>query len=282
MLLKEQDRKLWTAEELANHKFERPTFLVEPIIPLGGLVLLHGKRGIGKTQLCLTLANSITTGREFLGRYPTSRGPVVKVQVDMTPQIQQLRIQKVSKLLKLDDLYYVFPRVLNICNLERESELVIKINELQPLIIIWDTLRKIHRENENNSESAQIVYSKVVELFPEVTHFFVHHDKKTIVDQQSLDPEEAFRGSGDWIDSTDTSMQLVSLKRKNPSRVMLYFHKARTAPDTEKSTCLLQMDPDTMLMVPFNPPAKLRSLDTHPGNCDQLSHRLLGLPNYVP
>ena len=171
----------------------------------------------------------------------------------------------------------MFPRVLNITKVHRESDFVIHINNLKPYLIIWDTLRKIHRENENNSESSQIVYSKAIELFPDVTHLFVHHDKKTVVDQKNLDPEEAFRGTADWIDSTDTSMQLVSLKNKNPARMLLYFHKARTAPLDEKDPCLLQMDPETMLMLPFNSPAKLHSLDRHPANCDNFRTALLGL-----
>ena len=234
--------KLWEAHDLAEHEFPMPTFLVDPIIPLGGLVLLHGKRGIGKTQFCLSLANSIINGSLFLNRFPTLPGPVLKIQVDMTPQIQQLRVQKVNDILNLTNLYYYFPRVLNIMTLKPESSATLAISSLNPSIIIWDTLRKAHRENENSSESAQLVYSKVTELFPNSTHFFVHHDKKTVVDQASLDPEEAFRGSGDWIDSTDTSMQLVELKQYNPSRIILMFHKA---------PLLLEMDPDTMLMVPF-------------------------------
>jgi len=272
--------KLWEAHDLAEHKFPLPTFLVDPIIPLGGLVLLHGKRGIGKTQFCLSLANSIVNGRLFLNRFPTLPGPVLKVQVDMTPQIQQLRVQKVHKILNLSNLYYYFPRVLNIMSLSRESSAALAITELNPSIIIWDTLRKIHRENENSSESAQLVYSKVTSLFPNSTHFFVHHDKKTVVDQQALDPEEAFRGSGDWIDSTDTSMQLVELKQYNPSRVILMFHKARTAPRHEKNPIVLEMDPDTMLMVPF-PTGNTLTSNPQVGSSDAFHSTLLTQPEWA-
>jgi hypothetical protein len=246
------EHKVWSARELAEHTFELPTFLVEPIVPLGGLVLLHGKRGVGKTQFCFTLANAVTTGRPFLNRFPVRQGPVIKVQVDMTPQIQQLRIHKVHELLPLDHMYYFFPRTLNVTSLIAEDPFVLAVNRLKPLIIIWDTLRKIHRENENASESAQVVYNKVNDLFPDITHFFIHHDKKTVVEQAALDPEEAFRGTGDWIDSTDTSMQLVELKNKEPSRILLYFHKARTAPKMTRMTVLLELDPDTMLLQPYS------------------------------
>ena len=239
--------ELWSTPDLAAHEFENPTFLVEPIIPLGGLVLLHGKRGIGKTQFCLTLANAIVNGKPFMNRYPTLKGPVLNVQIDMTPQIQQLRIRKVTDILKLDNLWYMFPRVLDVGKLDQEDAFAITVRKLAPHMIIWDTLRKIHRENENSSESAQKVYTKVTSLFPDTTHFFVHHDKKTVVEQQALDPEEAFRGTGDWIDSTDTSLQLVALKESNPARVQLFFHKARTAPRHEKETQIIEMDSDTML-----------------------------------
>lgn len=244
--------EFWSAPELAAHEFPNPTFLVDPIIPLGGLVLLHGKRGVGKTQFCLSLANAIVNGRPFLNRFPTLKSRVLKVQIDMTAQIQQLRVQKVMPILHLDNLYYYFPRVLNIAAVDYESPAAIAIRRLEPALIIWDTLRKIHRENENSSESTQRVYSKVTALFPEATHLFVHHDRKTVVEQQALDPEEAFRGTGDWIDSTDTSMQLVDLRSANPGRVLLHFHKARTAPRHEKVPTILEMDSETMLMLPYS------------------------------
>lgn len=242
--------KIWPAPDLAHAEFEDPTFLVKPQIPLGGTVLLHGKRQVGKTQFSLTLANAICNGYPFLGEWPVEQGKVVIIQVDMTAQIQQKRIQKLEGLLHLEGLHYLFPGTLEINKMKsKHPKTVERIRKLDPHLIVWDTLRRIHRLDENSSEAPQIVFSSARELFPHATHEFVHHDKKSPADPQyEQDPEEAFRGSGDWIDSVDTSLQL---KRVGSSRrAKLFFHKARTAPESQKEPVLLEMDKETMLMLP--------------------------------
>lgn len=243
--------KLWSAGDLATHDFPEPPYLVKPMIPLGGNVLMHGKRGVGKTQFLMTLANSVTNGYPFLGRWPVQKGPMVIVQVDMTPQIQQLRIIKVRDLLDMEDIYFTFPPSMNIREMVlRHASLVDQIREVEPVCVAWDTLRKIHRESENASESPGIVYGAANEIVPSATHMFSHHDKKTPADPDfESDPEEQFRGSGAWIDDAETSIQLVDLGGI-PRRIGLKFHKARTAPDTEKEPVMLEMDLDTMLLLP--------------------------------
>lgn len=245
--------KLWPASDLAEAEFEAPTFLVDPIIPLGGLVMLHGKRGIGKTQFLMTQALAVTNGWPLFGRWPVTQGPVVYIQTDMTPQLQKLRLSKIKDLMDLADLYYTMPGSINITKLDlKKPKSIEKIRSLEPVLVIWDTLRKIHRGNENSSETVQSVYSTSLDLFPTATHEFAHHDKKTHPDPDiEADPEEQFRGSGDWIDSAEASLQLVRAgEGRKEGRVLLRVHKARTAPPSEKEPFLLDMDPGTMLMLP--------------------------------
>lgn len=245
--------QLWSADELALHEFEDPTFLIEPLVPLGGVFMLHGKRGVGKTQFAMSIANSVINGAPLLGRWPTLKGPVVMIQADMTPQIQQLRVQKVSELLNLDGLYFAFPTAMDIVSLNlKDSELVMSIRDVEPVLIIWDTLRRSHRLSEDDSSTVQLVYSSARRLFPGVTNLFVHHDKKSPNDPSfKVEPEEMFRGSGDWIDSADCSAQLRSVSMRSSRRVGLLFHKARTAPDEEKKPVILEMDLETMLLLPL-------------------------------
>ena len=245
--------QLWDAEALAEFEFEDPTFLIEPLVPLGGTWILHGKRGVGKTQLCMSVANAVLNGSPLFGRWPTLRGNVVVLQMDMTPQIQQLRVQKVVGVLELSGLYFAFPLALDIVSLHlKDSELVQAVREVDPVLIVWDTLRRTHHLNEDASSTVQLVYSASRRLFPGVTHLFVHHDKKTPVDPEfKVEPEEMFRGSGDWIDSADCSAQLRAVGTRSARRLRLLFHKARTAPDVEKRPVLLELDMSTMLLLPL-------------------------------
>lgn len=254
----DDNMELWSVDQLVEHEFEQETFLVDPVMPLGGLVLVHGKRGVGKTQFMLNLSNAIVNGYKWLGRWDTTRGKVLFIQTDMTPQLQQLRVQKVADMLVMDGLWFMFPQGMDIVQMERRwPRQVEQIRALDPVLIIWDTLRKIHSCDEDKSWAPGMVYSSAKRCFPRATHVFVHHDKKSPSDPQfEVEPEEQFRGSGDWIDSADTSIQLrTAATRKSPKRIVMLLHKARTMPDIEKKAVVLEMDLESMLLLPVGPDA---------------------------
>ncbi len=240
---------IYSAEELAAHKFPDEPFLVEPLIPQGGIVLLHGKRGIGKSQFSLTLAHTIVNGFPLFNYFPVTKSKVVVVETDMTPQIQQLRILKIFDRLCLKGLYYTFPVPCNVIEFHSGHPLVKAILEIGPNLIIWDTLRKIHRMKESSSESVQIVYENLRTHFPGITHMLIHHDKKTFQDNEGLDQEELFRGSGAWVDDADTSLQIT----ETGPRMKIWIHKCRTMSEGDRPNLLVEMDPETMLLHPYQP-----------------------------
>jgi hypothetical protein len=239
---------LYSAQDLAVQEFPEETFLVEGLIPLGGLVLLHGKRGIGKSQFSMTLGHAITNGLPLFNKFSTTRGKVILVQIDMTPQLTQLRLQKLWGVYEMDGMYWWLEPSMDVKTWSKSHPLINHITELEPVLVVWDTLRKIHRMNENQSETAQAIYSAVKQYMPLPTHLFIHHDKKTQMDPNGeLDPEEAFRGSTDWIDSVDTSIQLWEQGR---GRLGLKFHKCRTMAEDERPQLLLEMDEETLFLLP--------------------------------
>lgn len=200
---------LWTAERLARHDFKE-VYLVEPVIPLGGIVFLSGKRGIGKSHFCLTLAACLERRGHLFGRYPVHpTGPVVYVQADMPEALTQVRVKLAqANGYKLHNTYFFFPRFFDLLSLNENSQLVKEIQELQPCLVIWDTLRKIHKGSSNEDEVPSLVYGYAQKLFPTATHLFIHHEKKTVVEQEKLELDELHRGSGAWIDDADTGYRL--------------------------------------------------------------------------
>ncbi len=234
--------KLWTAEALTKHVFPQ-AFLIEPFIPRGGNVLFHGKRGIGKSQLALTIAICLTENGVLYGKYPThAYGPVVYVQADMVAPIQQMRLRAVQQYYKLQDLHFLFPTHFNLAEVSERDPVIKDIVALKPCLIVWDTLRKIQRLSTSDDEVPSFIYGKCQDMFPGTTHFFVHHDKKTVVDQEQLDPEEFFRGTGAWLDDADTGLHLSRITGNN---LMLTFTKHRTC--DSQPPLPLTLHPQTLL-----------------------------------
>lgn len=242
--------QLWRAKSLAEAEFEDPPFLVDKIIPQGGLVLLYSKPNLGKTQLALTLASHITSGQPFLSRYPVEQGPVVFIEADMTPQIMQIRVQKASSAVSLGSTYFFLPDTVEIRSFKIRFPSALKeIRELSPVLVVWDTLRKITRLSENASETPSIVYEAAKSLVPGATHLFLHHELKDSADPKiRMTAEQSFRGSSAWWGDSDTTIQLDRVRRN----LKLKVHKARTTSEEEKerASVWLTLDPQTMLLLP--------------------------------
>ncbi|MBQ43076.1 MAG: hypothetical protein CME15_11490 [Gemmatimonadetes bacterium] len=58
----------WTTAELLEHKFPPPEWKVDGLLPEEGLVVIAGKRKIGKGWFTMQAANACATGEELLGR----------------------------------------------------------------------------------------------------------------------------------------------------------------------------------------------------------------------
>lgn len=239
---------LYSAQDLMTAEMPEQPYLVDPLIPAGGLVMLHGKRGLGKTQFCMTLAHAVVNGLPLFGRMDTQKGKVLFVQIDMTPPIARKRLERIFGNFSTEGIYFWLEPWMDILTFSRKHPLVEKIQTINPDLVIWDTLRKIHHMKENQSETSQAVYSTIRRYIPEPTHLFVHHDKKTQIDKDGeLDPEEAFRGTSDWLDSIDTSLQLLEAGGRG---LRLKIHKCRTMAEEDRPHLDLTMDKETLLLVP--------------------------------
>ena len=241
-------------ESLLTAKYAEEPMLVKPFMPIGGNCLLHGKRGLGKTQLATTLAIDVAMNLPFLGDYKVAQGTVVYIQADMTAQLQTERIKHLDRTLGLPrdiPLYYFTPdaRLDCIAEAEEGAEWAQTLQDLNPSLVIIDTLRKSHNLDENYSDTPVKVYGawRVI-VGPKPTVLFLHHDRKT--SDFVRDKDEEFRGSGAWLDEADLGIHLC----KTRGGLHIEWSKLRTCSERAVQTAInLRMDPDSLLLLADDP-----------------------------
>ena len=65
-LTDEQRLQVVTASQLLTMKFPQREMILDPFIPTQGLVMIHSKRGVGKTYIGLGIAYAVASGTTFL------------------------------------------------------------------------------------------------------------------------------------------------------------------------------------------------------------------------
>jgi hypothetical protein len=84
--------KALTAEEFVAADLPARQLLLAPWLPVGGSAMIHGKAGVGKTQLALSVAMSVASGRPFLGWTVPGSVNVLYLDGEMNPSDMQHRL----------------------------------------------------------------------------------------------------------------------------------------------------------------------------------------------
>jgi hypothetical protein len=241
--------KFWAPGVLRAHTFLTPRFTVAPFLPHGGICVLHGPPGVGKSQLALTLARDVSRGQVFLSpEHPTTQGKVLYIQVNTPIQEQQARLRVTD--IELEPIAFL--------SLEHgmlDSEHLVPARDpglteakrFAPDVVIVDTLRDVHTLEEMDSATVTRVYGAWRDLFPDATLIFVHHDRKLPLPVKGgVIPErywlEAARGSSTWLGNADSGLHLTDAK----GSLTLSFSKTRTCAPIPPYA--VKMAPDNLLI----------------------------------
>lgn len=192
-------------------------WLIEPLLPRGGVVFLHGPTSVGKSPFTWALASAVADGTPFCG-YPVAHaGVVLYIELDTPANLLQPRLKKlktVPELLWMEVLH----KPIDICGLTEDSKLAERLQMLQenlaPVLVIINTLRKAHEEDDKDSATPSRVYGAWRHYFPEATLLFVHHDKKMPTDKKAkVDEDQMFSGSQHWANDAQVAFHIKRMRR---------------------------------------------------------------------
>lgn len=261
---------LWKPGELQRANLERPPYLIDPLLEVGGILLLHGPPTAGKTQLAMTLAGSIATGVPFLGRYPVQQGLVLFVQADMATELLKERLDRVEWLRNAPIAFLTCENTFDV--LQPPPELrsaFLEAYKLSPTFVIVDSLRDVHDLDEDKSLSSKIVYQAWRSFFPGSGFCFIHHNSKPpkqgLIDDAARDTQA--RGSIAWLANAKAGFELKRRHSKsNPEEHLANLHFTKQRGQAQPDI-LLRMQEETLLCEPIEETAwhkLLRYKELHP------------------
>ena len=184
--------RLTTTAELMARAKDYTDWLIDEILPINELILLAASPRAGKSLMAMNIAQCVASGSNFLDR-PVTQGSVIYVQCeDSETKTKQRAIAQ-----GWDESLPVY--WLDRFKLSELPELIELAKQLEPRLIVLDTLSRIRDDNATES-SAEM--GRVLEPLQEFARDHnccvlpIHHTGKIKADNaDTLDVFETIRGS---------------------------------------------------------------------------------------
>ncbi len=211
-----KDIRIYNIDEFLRLDFSEREFILSPIIPTQGIVMLYASRGVGKTFLALSMACAIAGGFDILRWKAIKPRKVLYVDGEMAAQSMQERLEGVMQGI-LADSTAVIPsnnfKILNVTS-QKDFSLDLAIREDQQALekhldgidlLVIDNLSTLTSVKENEADSWLDVQQWLIKLRQRnISTLLVHHAGKgggqrgTSRKEDILDTVIALKKSSDY------------------------------------------------------------------------------------
>lgn len=190
-------------------------WFIEPLLPVGGTLLIYGEPKVGKSYFMLQLCEALAgTQADFLGFVVKSRvRKLAYVQLDTPRSLWALRMRElVAKSARIDhSAIFMTDRELlgcwpfNILNPVHAS--ILKDTVAGCDVVIIDTIRAAHNGKENDSDVMQEVVNQLSATVQPAALILVSHSRKPSLESGPSVLNDN-RGSGSVVGAVDTILKL--------------------------------------------------------------------------
>lgn len=195
-------------------------WLIQDLLPAGGLLNIYGRPKTGKSFLALQMAAAISDPHchELLGYPIYQHGPVAYLQVDTARGTWAKRLHEnfLEAGVRCPQLFLAdagnAPYPFNILN-EGRVWLKRACETLQPCLVVIDTIREVHRGDENDSGHLQAAVSSLVEATSPAALIILSHSRKNKGDDVGDDLMAENRGSNYLAGRADCILRISSDSR---------------------------------------------------------------------
>jgi hypothetical protein len=208
---------------------------------------MWGDTSVGKSPLGWAMAGCIATGQSFCG-LPTQKGKALYIELDTPERLVAERLRKL-RLQPEAGADFLFLPPLSVPVLARED--LAKLHEAAERgydLVVINTLRKCHSLNDKEAQTPKIVYEFFQRAFPGAALMFVHHSKKSQLNQTSGQYEsgldkESFSGAKNWINDAQVGIYLRKFKNPRTGTNLVLRHE-KTQVSAEYTPLPLRLEPD--------------------------------------
>ena len=206
--------KTLTLDEYADLPESDTSYLIDKFIPCPGRILLVGPPKKGKSYLGLQLGLAVAKGEPFMGR-PSKQAKVLYLQYD-TPHtlwLQRLKDLRKAGVSFHDNFVMLDPQEAKVQLDVRKNhtdvtylkEVVCQVN---PKLVIIDTLRKTFSGDENSSDIGAEVFNILNDIFKDQAVVYIHHTHKLSPPpgkkiEHKISPVDSVRGSSFFSGEVD-------------------------------------------------------------------------------
>ncbi len=220
-----------------------PEWLVDTILPEGGLIALYGPSGTGKSFIAIDMAMAIATGTPWQG-HPVKKGFVIYVSAEGGTGIgKRVKAWLFDRKMEAKEanvawLVEAVPIHTDSENMEILLERILEEIGETPVLIILDTLARCFDGNENQQEDMNRFIAGIDRLRKECKSavLVVHHTNKQGEDE---------RGSGAFRGASDAMLSVV----KKEERIFLRCSKQKDDEEFGDREVLLKDVPECKSLV---------------------------------
>ena len=163
-----------------------PDWLVDSLFPLGGIGIIGGDGGIGKSWLTLYLALCVASGRALFDHFPVKQGKVLLIDEEDALNLIHKRLCKLSKGMGINNLKDIPLLILADKNVMLDrTESYRKLSKLivdeKPVLVTIDSLVRVHNADENSATEMNRILRRAKALIADsdCSIILTHHTNKT-------------------------------------------------------------------------------------------------------
>lgn len=209
-----------TVDEYLKLQRDRATWLLKPLIPIGGAALLYGSPKLGKSYLGIQISIALSGMADNWLGFPVVRsGRVLYLQLDTPRSTWAERFErmitvgglKYNSNLRLADRSSIEHYPFDILQPQHMAYLKTLVRMHDPIAVIIDTLREAHSGEEDNSTVSRNVIANLVGATEPAALILISHARKAHPDMdRSLMDDH--RGSSFISGRMDAIMRLTKTR----------------------------------------------------------------------